>query len=396
MLARPISGITLAASLLGLAAMFYLGLIGPLWSDPELYYVYSRNFFSGADSGLFLSLYPPFALAYFLFPALFSSNLTGYLGKFEALNILLFAVTACLVYFFAGKRGLEPRETAVKYAALVLPLTNMFLWRYDLLPALLAFAAVILFLGGRRSLGFSALLVAGGLKLFPLLLLPFFFFAYRKKDRRVLAKDFLPPAAVIALLYFWAAQALSYGRGLVDPLFYNLGRYFQIESVYSSVILAAGALVPSLRPDVAVSLSADIRFPYESALLWLPSVLMAVALLAVYWSAYRSRKTLERDLPAWCALALLAFLVTTKVFSTQYVLWLAPFLPFVLPKEWKFFALCASVFLLTALVCPYLYRSLLAQNPFAIVVLLLRNVVLLAVFFKLARVLNISVPKFGK
>jgi hypothetical protein len=147
---------------------------------------------------------------------------------------------------------------------------------------------------------------------------------------------------------------------------------------------------------VAVSLSADIRFSYESALLWLPTVLMAVALLAVYWSAYRSRKTVERDLPAWCALALLAFLVTTKVFSTQYVLWLAPFLPFVLPKEWKFFALCASVFVLTALVCPYLYRGLLAQNSFAILVLLLRNVLLLAVFLRLARVLNVSVPKFGK
>ena len=380
---RFLSGPVLAFSLLALAVLFYLGLTGPRWMDLELCYGYARNFFDGVDSGLFLSNYPPFALAYFLLPMFFSSELGGYLGAFEALNLVLFAATLWLVYAFAKERKADAFAAAMKYAVLAVPLTNIFLWRYDLLPALLAFAAAFLFLKGRRSLGFSVLLVAGGLKIFPLLLLPLFFLAYRGSGRRALAKDFLPPAAVVTVLYFLAAHVLASGRSLFDILFFNLGRYVEIESVYSSVVLAVGSFVPSLRPETVTALSVDVRFPLESGVMLLSTALMAAALLAVYWSAYRSGKSVEKELPSWCALALLAFLLTTKVFSVQYVLWLAPFLPFCLPKDRRFFALCAAAFFLSALVCPYLFRALVAQEPLAIAVLLLRNVLLAAVFVRL-------------
>ena len=73
--------------------------------------------------------------------------------------------------------------------------------------------------------------------------------------------------------------------------------------------------------------------------------------------------------------ALLAFIVTNKVFSAQYIIWLLPFAPLLRPRQ---AGLAAAVFVLTLIIFPFDYADLLAMRVVPVLLLNLRNVLAVA------------------
>jgi hypothetical protein len=78
--------------------------------------------------------------------------------------------------------------------------------------------------------------------------------------------------------------------------------------------------------------------------------------------------------------ALLAFLATNKVFSTQYVIWLLPFVP--LLDRWRG-GLTVIIFVLTVYLYPFHYPDLMRMQAAEVALLNLRNLLVLALLISL-------------
>jgi hypothetical protein len=118
-------------------------------------------------------------------------------------------------------------------------------------------------------------------------------------------------------------------------------------------------------------------------LMLLPFVFIAVfgvvALSA--WGRFREesaasvhRRPLAETLVAYVFVALLAFIITNKVFSPQYIIWLLPFAPLLRPRQTLLFL---AIAVLTITVFPFDYNQLLAMQRLPVVLLNLRNLLVI-------------------
>jgi hypothetical protein len=72
-------------------------------------------------------------------------------------------------------------------------------------------------------------------------------------------------------------------------------------------------------------------------------------------------------------------MIASKVLSPQYLVWLTPFVPFVIgPRRRAVWAGFVVAGLLTYSLYPFRYPALLQRQPSAVVLLAARNVVLIA------------------
>lgn len=251
-------------------------------------------------------------------------------------------------------------------------------WRFDLFPALLVMVALWASLTNRPVVAGMAIAAAILAKLYPLALVP------------ALAIPWLMPFDLRRLSRYGAAILFTVLVGLLPfvvlagPnafgfLAFQALRGLHIESVGGGLVLldglARGHLVELMSPFNAV----EVFGPLASAwLAWLP-LLTLLAFAVVGWVGWR-RIRAERDafdavapstVIALATASLLVLLVTSKVYSIQYVVWLLPFAALLSgPKFW----LAAVIVGLTMPIHPVLYLDLVAQEPLPILVLNLRNV----------------------
>ena len=68
--------------------------------------------------------------------------------------------------------------------------------------------------------------------------------------------------------------------------------------------------------------------------------------------------------------ALLAFIVTNKVFSPQYMAWLLPFAPLLRPRQMMMFL---AILVMTVIIFPFTYNQLIALQKLPVILLNLRN-----------------------
>ena len=194
--------------------------------------------------------------------------------------------------------------------------------RFDLVPGVLVGTAVLLLRRFPRTAAVAAA-VATGLKLWPALLLPGLA-ARRRERRRVVVA-----ASVVGVVLVAASVALAGWARLVSPLTWQADRGLQIESVLATPVMLAWGL--GLGPHV-VEYSAfnafEITGPGVSSLMVAATVATAVMLcgLILLWvRAWTTATVLTPDGVVWvCLAAVTAFMVSSKVLSPQYLLWLLP------------------------------------------------------------------------
>jgi hypothetical protein len=328
--------------------------------------------------------YPPAALPVFVAPAL--APAADYSRYFDLLMLACGAAAIALLAFTLAAAGASSARlyAAIAFASLApLALGPVILTRYDLWPAALTAAALAALVLERRHLGFAALALAVAAKLYPVVLVPL---ALAYVARRAGGR-----AAVGALGVFAGVLAaavlpfvLAAPGGFAASIERQAGRPLQIESLGAAVLLVAhdaGLYEPAV---VSSHGSQNLAGGLPDALATLETVLQLAAVGGV-WLLFTLGPRTREGLLAAAAAAVVAFVAFGKVLSPQFLIWLVPLVPLVGGAA----GLAASALLAAALVStqlwfPSRYWELVALEPVATRVVLVRDLMLVGLFAVLA------------
>jgi hypothetical protein len=337
--------------------------------------------------------YPPLALVVMRLPSLWMHVVPGnsfevrYSMAFRAGMaivdgglFLLLVVLARRLYLRSGRQGVGYR--LLLYMACTLVLWHQLYDRLDLIQAFLVLLSLTLLTSRLHYFwSYAVLALAILFKLVPVVLVPLWVIASMPANRplqlrrpRVLAGLALRTALLLGLVVVgFAPFYLRDGPGSLGFLTYHRARPIEIGSLYASFPLA----LRLMGHPVAVSYSygsINLDFPLMPTLValcpWLTAgVLLAATVLATAQFRRLSEQpaqhgtlasTHPRQSVSYVLLFLMLFIATSKVFSTQYLLWLAPLVT-LLPLRgrglWLFGGAFLLVCILSTVLVPFLFVS---------------------------------------
>ncbi len=228
--------------------------------------------------------------------------------------------------------------------------------RYDLVPALVTVAAIAAAERKRWSIAYVLLGLGVLLKIYPGVLLPVFII------QQVRSGTSSPRAAVSALWFgltvgagVLVSIALA-GTAAIDPVRFAIERPVQVESVPATVLSLASLLGWPAAFDHTFN-SFNITGPGDRAVSTLFSGLFVIGSLFVFYRQATGRLTFRQA----CLACVCLLLATSKVLSTQYLIWVLPLVAMVLELDAVWILICV----LTALIFPGLYflTALIDQAP---------------------------------
>ena len=359
-----------------------------IMSDLRVYFDYSARLLAGAVPYRDFPLeYPPLALVPMSLPRLWPLG-----AQSDGVLVVGFAVVegglAVVVGWLVARVSADPVRALATWALVVLLAGGSIAWRYDLWPAAAVLVAFVATERGRPGLAGAAIGVGTMLKLFPIVVLPILAArAIALRDWTGLARLVVGTAIVVGVVMgvsFVAAGPDSFGW-----LTYEIDRGLQLESTGSGILLLlhvfAGqpfALVLDFGTLQVVAPGADAivaATPYlEMALVGGVGV---VALVAFRRDVRRLGQVPRESLAIAIVAVIVALVVTSKVFSAQYVVWFLPLIPF-LPGRLRWLGLVIAG--LSTLIYPLNYMLLWHLDPFLAVVLNVRNALLIAFVVLLA------------
>jgi hypothetical protein len=380
--------------------------------DVTLYHTYALAYWTRQP--LFHALpveYPPLAILPFTLTLL--PPLRDYLALYA------YWMGALVIAGYVALQRWTGRLRAVTYALyLVVGAAGTLLARFDIVPALVTLAA--LWTTERRRFGTAYLLIAAGtlLKLYPIFLLPVVLIAqaqaetararlagwdarsagwtsWRQGWRTDLPRIVARLAALAALLRRHPATkpvargaALALGaialgfaialaldpRGALSAFSYAGVRPLEVESA-PATLLWMGTLVGIPAAPVFSFGSLNYVGPLDAVLKPLAVLALPAVCGVVYLRQLFGRLSASQSLLA----CLCVVIVTNKVFSPQYLIWVLPLVAAVEGFDWWWLAVCA----LTTLVYPTLYQLSPAlvvapKQPLFMPALAVRNLLLVA------------------
>lgn len=339
--------------------------------------------------------YPPFALVSFFLPQalvpLRPLTFPAYALGFLLENAFFAAIAALTLQKIAdhGSYWGWSKRAGQSFLLLTVVLSPLLPWRYDLFPALLTLFSLRAVQTNRP--GGAGLFLGMGIaaKLYPLVLLPVYLLFYLAQARRREAA-YLSGGAILAVTLSFLPLLHVPPSVLLSFVKYHQMRGLEIGSLGAGLITTARVLGLA---------RAGIVFNYGAFHLVSPAagpVLKALPFLFITclgWVVWRARADFARvfltdktiplqTLVRFLAAALLAFILTNKVFSPQYLIWLLPFAPLLPRRERDLFA-AATV--LTITLFPMLFNSQLSMDAFGALLLDTRNGLLLWLLFVLLR-----------
>lgn len=301
--------------------------------------------------------YPPLAGPVFRLGAWLPGDRFGFALLFLACDAAIMGLLA----WQSARSGRTGGRTLWAWAALITG--PLLLARFDVVPTLLALAAVLV--AGTRPTASAALATVGAwLKAWPILVLA----GIRRRDLPRAALGVVAASAVIAaVLLAGTDQPFGFLTGQAE-------RGLQIESIAAWPFLVARAL----GADVAVVYQYGA---HEVVAAGVPLVargcLVATVVLLGVVAVQRLRGALEHHAAADVALAaVLVTVVTSRVFSTQYFIWLLALAAACLGSANTRMRRCVALVVASGaasqLVYPWLYTALLDGRLWALGVQTLR------------------------
>lgn len=260
-------------------------------------------------------------------------------------------------------------------------------FRFDLVPAVLAGAAITAALHRPSRSGWLTALGAG-LKLWPAALLPSFL--VRKESRRRALLGFLAGGVVI----LGGSIAVGGLQRLISPLQWQSDRGLQIESIFALPVMIGRAFAREGTWTVKVSpyKAWEIFGAGSDALVLASTVATGLTVVWLVWTWWRAFRlpTVSIEVVGWLVFTTVAVMtVVNKTLSPQYLIWLGGPLAAMLLSRRPDPALRRVVTLLlvtaglTQLIFPLTYDWLTGtsvwQLPLATALLVARNVLLVAV-----------------
>ncbi|MDR0523761.1 MAG: glycosyltransferase 87 family protein [Candidatus Methanoplasma sp.] len=287
----------------------------------------------------FVFEFPPLAMLVFLAPALFAPDFQSYVFLYGLEMIAFAAIAAYFMMKIAEGLGFDKRAAGIMFVFLVVA-GNLVVGKFDIAAAAAATASLYLCLRGRYCLGIAVMSAAALMKIYPAALIPLIFIAMAfdpRVERKLKAALFGAASfAAVALAVFAPLLLASVSVGdATSFLGFHSDRGFQVESTVAVAIQALGQLGLADFYIVPSHSTYDVAGPMADALLpfGMPACVAMVASTLAF-AAFNERRPrpaaaggLPMRLALYSVMAMIAFMLSNKVFSTQYVVWLYPMLP---------------------------------------------------------------------
>jgi uncharacterized membrane protein len=331
--------------------------------------------------------YPPFGLASIGAPLLIGGTNEGaYQTIFSALMLVVAMATGAAVAWLAAHRWSEHNvtNTMLLFVGLALTASPLVIWRFDIVPALLTALALVAY--AMHKPGFTGLSLGLGLvnKVYPAFLLPVLGGA-RLLERRWRDVIWMAVAAAIAVAAVIGEGYLVAGSRIFYFLVYQRNRGVEIESITGGIAMWAGAFNGTTTKVFFDFGSMQVQSPLLASLTTPEFVLQAISGLVLLAGAVYSfqrdinghgsvqRKTLVQ----YSLATLLLVMLVNKVLSPQYIVWLLPLVPLVSTRKSLLFL---AISVLTTIGYPLTFPSLEKDEPYAVVLLNARNLLLIVMF----------------
>jgi uncharacterized membrane protein len=299
--------------------------------------------------------YPPGFIPLYSIPSLIAPHHHMTVFRFEM------AIGWALV--IVGLAFVAERAWQLFAVALVpLVLGPFILMRYDAWPTAAAVGAVAALVRGRTTLAFVLLAVGVELKVWPLLLLPLFLLYARR--RRVFNTLVFSAIVIVPLIPF----AIVGKANAYNAFVRQATRHLHLESLGGSLLLALGRPVRIFFDAGGWSVSGS----GADAIGTLSGIAVVASVVIVAWLFARSSRT-ERDFLLAVVATVTLTTVVGKVFSPQFMLWIAPFAVLALPVAVSF----AAALAMTRAYFPSRFYDLLDREHGTIALLAVRNALLL-------------------
>ncbi|HLW00678.1 MAG TPA: glycosyltransferase family 87 protein [Ktedonobacterales bacterium] len=371
----------------------YHGYAVAFWKVPPLFHSFPRE-------------YPPLSIVPFSFTLWPHSSVhyywvfAGWMGLIVCISYVLFAR-----YLSRGK--------AMAYVVyLVVGGVGTLLMRFDLLPALATFGALLLAERKHYRWAYAMLAIGVLLKLYPAFLVPVLMAAqwresapvqptpsteawgwrqrleslwsralesisdYRSSARVLWqrSQEMLMGVGVFALvtLLGFAVPATINLTGTMSEFKYALSRPIQIESVPASLLWLGTFMGFPAQPNHSF-LSLNLVGPLDSVIKPLSLLALVGGTAFVCWQVLRGKLSLGQGFVAMIAVVL----ASNKLLSPQYIIWILPLVAYVEGFDLLWLGVCA----LTTLIFPFIYQTrhpilLVPTNPQFLPTIALRNTLL--------------------
>jgi hypothetical protein len=280
------------------------------------------------------------------------------------------------------------RRAAIAFGVyLLVGAVSVALSRYDLVPVSFTVAAWLAAERKRYTLAYALLAIGALLKLYPIVLFPIFALAHWRflrslQDAATVARPIGAWRALwrvglrlagplTGMLLAFGIVAWRDSQGALSALTFAQSRLIEVESIPATLLWVGTAFgYPASR---VFTYAYNYAGPLDAPLRLGSSVALVLGLLWVYWRMARGALRLPQAVLA----ALCVTLVTSKVLSAQYLLWVLPFVAIVYELDLLWLAICV----LTTLAYPFLVEVLSPSwgetyDPLFLGALALRNALL--------------------
>ncbi len=272
---------------------------------------------------------------------------------YQVVFALWMALVVIVVYFMLQRwRSRRAAQAFVLY--LVVGAWSTALGRFDVLPSALTLCALLCAVRKRWNWAFALLALATMGKFYPLLLLLPFLLAQQSMLR---SKWYIWPRWRPLCLFLTICAALTLvslllsASGTLEPLSYFGMRPVQIEALAASLLWVLSRVGLGSLTYVYTFGSLNVASPFAAGISLLFTWLLVLGLLYTYWLQWRAKI----DLATASLLTLLIVMVTGKVFSPQYLIWVFPFVAYIGECNLCWLLPWCLLGLLTSWIYPYIY-----------------------------------------
>ncbi len=368
-----------------------------LHTDAARYQCYALTFWMGSSGAQLLPAsqcsflptsavaQPPFHILPLEYPpltlVLFSLALLAPLFYYQIIFAILMSLISVLIYWLLLRYG--PRGAALAFALyLLIGAFATAAGRFDLVPAALTLLCLIAAERKHWTYAYVALAFGFLLKIYPILLLPALFIAEQQGAQRMyipqnsLTLKSLPGelwhtlrgighwrwkntliflGILLGVTGFFAL--FDFKGAVLSQLSYFANRPVQVESTIST-LLWLGTLFGFPVQTVYTYGSVNMISALGGPIAILFDLLFVSGYISIIFLQWRGKL----DIVQSCIALLLVFIVTGKVFSPQYLIWIVPLLAYSGAFDSLWLVTWVSISLLTTIVYPYLYTRTLSAT----------------------------------
>ncbi len=269
-------------------------------------------------------------------------------------NVFAFSMLVIAIIIYVLLKRYRSTGAAIAFAIyLVLGSWATALGRFDLVPAGLILGAVLLGVRSKWKWAFALMALATLLKLFPIILILPFLIAQQaqSKEKWYAWSRWSASALFLGICVVVTAVSLTLNvANTLYPVNYFLNRPIQVESIPATILWLVGNAGHTVQ-WVFTYQSLNLLSPASHRVSLLSTFFLGVGILFTCWLQWRSKI----DLPMACLIILLIVIATGKVFSPQYLIWVAPLIAYSGQAQWKWLIIWCSISILTLIIFPFMY-----------------------------------------